>query len=114
MKTSVSLFLLASSLLSAQASPPAIATAGHPTELLVSAVGQDGKPVANLTKEELGLLVDNAQPAPVGTIRRISDEPLHLGIVLFASKAFFRQEQAAAAALVQKLIRKHLDAGFVL
>jgi VWFA-related protein len=113
MKTSLSLFLLASSLLSAQASLPTT-SAAHPAELLVTAMGQDGKPIANLTKEEVGLLVDNAQPAAVGTIRRVSDEPLHLGIVLFASKAFFAREQAAATTLVQKLIRTNSDTAFVL
>ena len=117
MKTSL-FFLLVSNLLSAQVVPGTTgqsSTSGHPpTTLIVTAVGSDRQPIANLTKDQVGVLVDNAQSASVGTIRRFTDEPLRLGIVLFGSKRFFPQEQAAAAALVQKLIRTNVDAAFVL
>ena len=39
--------------------------------------------------------------------------PIHLGIVLHASKNTFPQQQAAAAELVQKLIHKTGDEAFV-
>ena len=47
-------------------------------------------------------------------MRNVSELPLHLGIVLLASKQKFDQEQAAAIELAQKVFRPGQDEAFVL
>jgi|tagenome__1003787_1003787.scaffolds.fasta_scaffold20953982_2 VWFA-related protein len=81
--------------------------------LLMSATDSSGNPITDLSKEQI-TVIDNGQSTPVSALRRVSGAPLHLAIVLYASKGYFAQEQAAAAALVQKVIRPNVDAAFVL
>ena len=53
-------------------------------------------------------LAAQESPAPAG-----KPLPLHLGIVLHASKNTFGQQQAAAVALIQQLVRPGVDEAFI-
>jgi VWFA-related protein len=111
------LIFACSAALLAQSVPPTTNAAPAPTRpnvtLLMSVLDSSGNPITDLTKEQLSVL-DNGQTSTVSALKRVSQAPLHLAIVLSSSKSFFAEEQAAASSLVEKLIRPNVDAAFVL
>jgi hypothetical protein len=80
--------------------------------VMFSATDANGNPIRPLAKESVSLSDDGAavQTLEVGDA---SELPLHLGIVLLASKTKFDQEQAAAIELAQKVLRPGKDEAFV-
>lgn len=87
--------------------------APHFVPILISATDSSGNPVTGLTKEQLAIQ-DNHQLVSAQQLYKGTDLPLHLGIVLLASHPTFQQQQAAAADLVQKVLRAGVDEGFVI
>jgi hypothetical protein len=71
-----------------------------------------GNPIAGLTKEQLTLIDTNQSVQPLQLLNG-RDIPLHLGIVLVCAPASFSQQQAAAASLVQRVVRPNVDEAFV-
>jgi VWFA-related protein len=84
----------------------------RPVSVLFSATDLSGQPIRNLSKEQIRVL-DNNSSATVADLRPVAGAPLSVGIVLLASRQNFSKEQAAAADLVQKLIRSDQDRAFV-
>jgi len=80
--------------------------------VLLSVTDAGGSPIAGLTKEQL-TLIDSNQPVQPLQVYKGHDIPLHLGIVLVSAPATFSQQQAAAANLVQRVIRPNVDEAFV-
>jgi VWFA-related protein len=79
----------------------------------ITATDSQGNPVQNVSKETVTVL-DGKESARMIDVRRASDVPLDLGIVLLASKKKFDQEQAAAIDLAQKVLRPGVDRAFVI
>jgi len=77
-----------------------------------SATDAKGNPIRDLSKEQV-FVYDNNQPVPTLDVQNASDLPLHLGIVLLASKKNFNQEQAAVIELAQKVLRPGKDQAFI-
>jgi len=86
----------------------------HPrfVPVLISVTNAGGSPIAGLTKEQLTLIDTNQSVQPLQLLNG-HDIPLHLGIVLISAPASFSQQQAAAANLVQRVIRPNVDEAFV-
>ena len=80
--------------------------------VLISVTNAGGSPIAGLTKEQLTLIDTNQSVQPLQLLNG-HDIPLHLGIVLVAAPGSFSQQQAAAANLVQRVIRPNVDEAFV-
>ena len=80
--------------------------------VLISVTDAGGSPIAGLTKEQLTIIDTNQAVQPVQVFKG-HDIPLHLGVVLVCAPAVFSQQQAAAIALVQKVIRPNVDEAFV-
>jgi hypothetical protein len=71
-----------------------------------------GAPVQSVDSGLVSVVADNVGTEVV-EVRSASDLPLHLGVVLLASKNTFNQQQAAAQDLVDKLVRPGVDEAFV-
>lgn len=100
----------------ATASDPAAATPANTKpriSVIVSLTGKSGAPVAEFPKDAVTVL-DNGEAAETLDLRSATPVPVHLAIVLMASKAGFAQEQAAAIDLVRKALRPNLDKAFVI
>jgi len=80
--------------------------------VLVSVTNAGGTPVSGLTKEQFTLIDTNQSVQPLQLLSG-HDIPLHLGIVLVSTPGSFPQQQAAAANLVQRVIRPNVDEAFV-
>lgn len=96
---------------------PSATTAPIPTRprfvpVLLSVTNAGGSPVVGLTKEQLTLIDTNQGVQPLQLFKG-HDIPLHLGIVLVSAPGSFSQQQAAAANLVQRVIRPNVDEAFV-
>jgi VWFA-related protein len=112
-------FVLAASA-SASSTPPAAedpAQAQTAQEQRVSvtfsATDAQGHPIRGLSIEQV-LVYENSRAVQTLEVRDASELPLHLGIVLLASKTKFGQEQAAAIELAQKALRPGKDEAFVI
>ena len=81
--------------------------------ILISVTDSNGSPVTGLTKEQLSL-ADTSQAVQALNIYKAHDVPLHLGIILLSAPATFSQQQAAAASLVQRVMRPNMDEAFVI
>jgi VWFA-related protein len=79
----------------------------------ITATDNHGNPVQGASKETVTVL-DGKEAARMIDVRKASDVPLDLGIVLLASKKKFDQEQAAAIDLAQKVLRPGTDRAFVI
>ena len=84
----------------------------RPISILFSATDSSGNPVRDLAKDEVVVFEGNGADR-VDDLRPVSRAPLSVGIVLMSSKDKFAKEQAAAVALIQKLIRSENDQAFV-
>lgn len=104
------IILLASARLFAQ---NAATPSPRPVAVLFSATDSSGNPVHNLSKDAVSVL-DNNTPATVSDVHPVSEAPLSVAIVLLASKTNFSKQKAAAAELVQKLLRSDKDQAFVI
>jgi VWFA-related protein len=80
--------------------------------VLISVTNSGGSPISGLTKEQLTLIDTNQAVQPLQVFNG-HDVPLHLGIVLVAAPGSFSQQQAAAANLVQRVVRPNVDEAFV-
>jgi VWFA-related protein len=78
----------------------------------ITATDSHGSPVQNVSKDTVTVL-DGKEAARMIDVRKASDVPLDLGIVLLASKKKFDQEQAAAIDVAQKVLRPGIDRTFV-
>jgi VWFA-related protein len=107
-----SLFALVKPPQEAQTAPAQTATEQR-VSVLFSATDGHGNSLRELTKEQV-TVTENNQPAQTLQVQDVSDLPLHLGIVLLASKKKFDQEQAAAIDLAQKVLRPGKDKAFVI
>jgi len=94
-------------------SAPAQTASEHTVTLVFSATDGHGNPLRELTKDQV-TVTENYQAAQTVQVQDASDLPLHLGIVLLASKKKFDQEQAAAIDLAQKVLRPGKDKAFVI
>jgi VWFA-related protein len=92
---------------------PAQRAPEHTVSVLFTATDGHGNPLRELTKDQV-TVTENNQPAQTVQVQDASDLPLHLGIVLLASKKKFDQEQAAAIDLAQKVLRPGKDKAFVI
>jgi VWFA-related protein len=112
-------FLLAALLFAQFASPQEKQPAADPLPpnatavISITATDAHGTPVQNVSKETVTVL-DGKESARLIDVRKASDTPLDLGIVLLASKKKFDQEQAAAIDLAQKILRPGVDRTFVI
>jgi VWFA-related protein len=92
---------------------PAKTASEQAVSVLFSATDGHGNPLRELTKDQV-TVTENNQPAQTVQVQDASDLPLHLGIILLASKKKFDQEQAAAIDLAQKVLRPGKDKAFVI
>jgi VWFA-related protein len=112
-------FLLAAFLLTQLAHPQEKQSAPDPLPpnatavISITATDAHGAPAQNVSKETVTVL-DGKESARLIDVRKASDVPLDLGIVLLASKKKFDQEQAAAIDLAQKALRPGVDRAFVI
>jgi VWFA-related protein len=112
-------FLLTAFLFAQFASPQEKQSAPDPLPpsataiISVSAMDAHGAPVQNVSKETVTVL-DGKESARMIDVRKASDVPLDLGIVLLASKKNFDQEQAAAIDLALRVLRPGADRAFVI
>src|SRR3954453_3555652 len=101
----------------APAAAPNLTSGKSPAQLrkgiLLGALDPSGTPVDDLNKDQLQIL-DAGQGAVPVIVRKASELPLDLGIVLYADPSTFSQQQAAAIDLVKKIIRPELDHAFVI
>jgi VWFA-related protein len=81
--------------------------------ILIGALDSAGSPVDGLNKDELQVM-DSGQAATPLMVRKASDLPLDLGIVLYADPATFSGQQTAAIDLIKKIIRPDVDHAFVI
>jgi len=93
-------------------SRPANASSGH-FSFLLTATDHSGGPVENLTKDQLSIS-DNNQVAEIANLENVNQLPLHLAVILLASKNNFSQQQAAAIDLIHRVIRPGIDQAFVI
>jgi len=100
----------------APAAAPNLTSGKSPAQLrkgiLLGALDPSGTPVDDLNKDQLQIL-DAGQGAVPVIVRKASELPLDLGIVLYADPSTFSQQQAAAIDLVKKIIRPGKDHAFV-
>jgi VWFA-related protein len=92
------------------ATPPAPRARFVP--ILISATDASGNPATGLTKDQFSIL-DTMHAAQPLQAFKAEDIPLHLAVVLLAAQGSFSQQQAAAIALVQKVVRPKVDEAFV-
>jgi VWFA-related protein len=85
----------------------------HTVSVLFTATDGHGNPLRELTKDSV-TVSENNQALQTVQVQDASDVPLDLGIVLLASKQKFEQEQAAAIALAQRIIKPGRDKVFVI
>jgi len=110
----VFLVLLATCCAQTAGGPQTAPTApGQQVTMVVSATELGGTAVSDLATEQVSVL-DNHLPAKVLAVRPASAFPLHIAIVLLASKSTFGQQQSAAADLVRKVMRPNIDRAFVI
>jgi len=81
--------------------------------ILIGALDSTGSPIDDLSKDQLQIM-DSGQGATPLMVRKASELPLDLGIVLYADPATFSQQQVAAIELVKKMIRPGKDHVFVI
>jgi VWFA-related protein len=97
--------------------PPAVVPARSSAPLhkgiLIGALDPTGMPVDDLNKDQLQI-IDSGQGASPVIVRKASELPLDLGIVLYADPSTFSQQQTAAIELIKKIIRPGKDHAFVL
>jgi VWFA-related protein len=100
----------------APATPPAVAAGKSPVQIrkgiLIGALDNSGSPLEDLNKDQLQI-VDSGQGAVPLVVRKASELPLDLAIVLYADPSTFSQQQAAAIDLVKKIIRPNTDHAFI-
>src|SRR4029077_17622723 len=92
---------------------PAQRATQHTVSVLISATDGHGNPIRELIKESV-TVSENNQALHTAQVQDASDLPLDLGIVLLASKQKFEQEQAAAIALAQRVMKPGGDKVFVI
>src|SRR5438309_6208894 len=101
----------------AEAPAPTVTTGKAPTQIrkgiLIGALDASGSPVGDLNKDQLQI-TDGGHGATPLLVRKASELPLDLGIVLYADPATFSQQQAAAIDLVKKILRPDTDHAFVI
>jgi VWFA-related protein len=101
----------------ATAKPPTISAEKSPVQIrkgiLIGALDSSGSPIGDLNKDQIQI-TDSGQGAVPLIVRKASELPLDLGIVLYADPGTFSQQQAAAIDLVKKIIRPELDHAFVI
>jgi VWFA-related protein len=83
------------------------------TSVFVSVLDGDGKPAQNLGAQNFAVS-DDRQDTKVAEAWPATDLPVHLAVVLLASKTNFSQEQDAAAQLVKQVLRPNIDKAFVI
>jgi len=81
--------------------------------ILISALDPTGSPVDDLNKDQLQIM-DSGQGATPLMVRKASELPLDLGIVLYADPSTFSQQQTAAIELIKKILRPGKDHAFVI
>ena len=92
---------------------PAQRATEHTVSVLISATDGHGNPLRELTKDQV-TVSDSNQSVQTTQVLDASALPLDLGIVLLASKQKFEQEQAAAIALAQRVMKPGGDKVFVI
>src|SRR5205823_5471885 len=80
--------------------------------VLLTATDAAGNPVSGMSLDKL-TLIDNDHAVSPMKIFNGKDIPLHMAVVLVSDKGSFSQQQAAAADLVQKVIRPGVDQAFI-
>src|SRR3954470_20920152 len=81
--------------------------------ILISALDPSGAPVDDLNKDQLQIM-DSGQGASPLIVRKATELPLDLGVILYADPATFSQQQAAAIELIKKVLRPDRDHAFVI
>jgi Ca-activated chloride channel homolog len=84
---------------------------------LFFAATDHGKPVNDLTPQEIGLLDDRQPPATITNFRGESELPLRLGLVIDTSESItdrFSFEQKAATQFLQNVVTSSDDLAFVI
>lgn len=79
----------------------------------LTALDDQGNPILDLSKEQLTIL-DNGRIVEGAELRKTTDLPLDLGIVLRASAGNFTQQQAAAVELLRHSLHADKDRSFVI
>jgi len=100
----------------AAATPP-VTTGTTPAQIrkgiLIGALDPSGSAISDLAKDQIQIM-DSGQAANPVMVRKASELPLDLGIVLYAQPGTFSQQQTAAIELVKKIIRPDVDHAFVI
>jgi VWFA-related protein len=84
---------------------------------LFFAATDHGKPVSDLSQQEVGLLDDRQPPATITNFRSESELPLRLGLVIDTSESItdrFHFEQEAATRFLQNVVTNNDDLAFVI
>ena len=84
---------------------------------LFFAATDHGKPVSDLSQQEIGLLDDRQPPATITNFRSESELPLRLGLVIDTSESItgrFHFEQEAATRFLQNVVINKDDLAFVI
>jgi len=85
--------------------------------LVFTVLDRNGRPVANLLRDDIGLLDDNRPPDAVTKFQTVTDMPLRVGILIDASGSVnsrFAFEQESAVRFLQHSIRPASDKAFLL
>jgi VWFA-related protein len=85
----------------------------RPMTVLVSATDSNGLPVSGLTKESVRVM-DTGHADSVLSLQAAETLPIQLVVILNSSRNTFKQQQAAAIDLLQKLMRPGKDEAVVL
>jgi hypothetical protein len=80
--------------------------------LLISATDSKGNPLSGVSKDQVSVYEGREAMQTLG-VQSASNLPLHLGLVLLASKTKFDQEQTATIAMAQRIMRPGIDEAFV-
>ncbi len=107
-----SVLVVAAVALAQQESQP-LSGSVRPVSILISVTDSTGKPVRDLSKDQISVL-DNKFQGKIVDLRPVGDAPLSVGIMLLTSTRSFAKQQAAAADLVQKLLRSDQDRAFAI
>jgi Ca-activated chloride channel homolog len=78
---------------------------------------RNGKPVADLSRDDINVRDDNKAPAAMLGFRTERDLPLRVGVLIDTSNSLtsrFRFEQAAASAFFHQTVNRENDLGFVM
>jgi VWFA-related protein len=107
-------FVLSSSLLAQTFGDP-LASKAPAVQITVplTAIDDHGNPILDLMKNQL-TISDNGRIVEATELRKTSDLPLDLGVVLRASNGNFPQQQVAAIDLLRRALHSGIDRSFVI